>query len=149
MTFEPRYDKTNTVGVRPAKTQISLGIHPVWSGSSPSAWRKLGSLATHWAYSEDSDQTGWMPRLIWVFAGRTLILLVLSGRGSFNKTQYVMYVTIWQIHTLTLNILFGLMLLSIKDTLFDLCYLAKKTSKHPPIAILYCHIIQLIAQILR
>ena len=39
--------------VRPAKTQISQGIHPVWSESSLSAWRKLGSLATHWAHSED------------------------------------------------------------------------------------------------
>ena len=29
--------------VRPAKTQISLGIRPVWSESSLSAWRKLGS----------------------------------------------------------------------------------------------------------
>ena len=56
--------------VRPAKTQISLGIRPVWSESSLSAWRKFGSLATHWAHSEDSDQTGRMPRLIWVFAGR-------------------------------------------------------------------------------
>ena len=34
------------------------------------------------ADSEDSDRTGWMPRLIWVFAGRTVILLVLSWRGS-------------------------------------------------------------------
>ena len=34
------------------------------------------------ADSEDSDQTGRMPRLIWVFAGRTLILLILSCRGS-------------------------------------------------------------------
>ena len=33
--------------------------------------KKVLSLATHWAHSEDSDQTGWMPRLIWVFAGRT------------------------------------------------------------------------------
>ena len=64
--------------VRPAKTQISLGIHPVWSESSLAAWRKLGSLATHWEDSEDSDQTGRMPRLIWVFAGRKVILLVLS-----------------------------------------------------------------------
>ena len=32
--------------VRPAKTQISLGFRPVWSESSLSAWRKLGSLAT-------------------------------------------------------------------------------------------------------
>ena len=28
--------------------------------------KKAGSLATHWAHSKDSDQTGWMPRLIWV-----------------------------------------------------------------------------------
>ena len=50
--------------VRPAKTEMSLGIRPVWSESSLSAWRKLGSLATHWAHSKDSDQTGRMPRLI-------------------------------------------------------------------------------------
>ena len=68
--------------VRPTKTQISLGIRPVWSESSLSAWRKLGSLATHWAHNEDSDQTGRMPWLIWVFAGHTLILLVLSCRDS-------------------------------------------------------------------
>ena len=29
------------------QTQINLGIHPVWSGSLLSAWRKLRSLATH------------------------------------------------------------------------------------------------------
>ena len=68
--------------VRPAKTQNSLGIRPVWSESSLSAWWKLGPLATHWVHSEDSDQTGRMPRLIWVFTGRALILLVLSCRGS-------------------------------------------------------------------
>ena len=54
--YEPRHDKTNKTSVRPAKTQISLGIRPVWSESSLSAWRKLGSLATHdlslrWAHS--------------------------------------------------------------------------------------------------
>ena len=27
--FEPRHDKTNKMSVRPAKTQISLGIRPV------------------------------------------------------------------------------------------------------------------------
>ena len=41
--------------VRPAKTRINMGIHPVWSESSLSAWRMFGSLATHWAHSEDSD----------------------------------------------------------------------------------------------
>ena len=39
--------------VLPAKTQVSLGIRLVWSESSLSTWRKLGSLATHWAHSED------------------------------------------------------------------------------------------------
>ena len=50
--------------------------------SSLSAWGKLGSLATHWAHSEASDQTGRMSRLIWVSAGRTVTLLVLSRGGS-------------------------------------------------------------------
>ena len=34
---EPQHDKTNKMSVRPAKTQISLGIRPVWSESSLSA----------------------------------------------------------------------------------------------------------------
>ena len=59
-------------------------IHPVWSESSLSTWRNTGSLATHWAHSEDSDQTGRMPRLTWALAGHTLILLVLSCRGSLK-----------------------------------------------------------------
>ena len=52
-TNEPTHDKTNNMTVRPAKTQISLGIRPVWSESSMSARRKPGSLATHWWHSED------------------------------------------------------------------------------------------------
>ena len=75
--------------VRPAKTQISLDIRPVWSESSLSTWRNLGSLATHWAHSEDSDQTGRMPRLIWGFARLTLIWLVLSCRGSFHVVFFL------------------------------------------------------------
>ena len=70
--------------MHPAKTQISLGIHPVWSESLLSAWRKFGSLPIHLAHSEDSDLTGRMPRLIWVFAGRKVILLVLSWGRSFQ-----------------------------------------------------------------
>ena len=93
-SFEPSHDKTNKVTVRPVKTQFSLGIRPVWLESSLSqislgirpvwsefllsAWGKLGSLATQ-AHSEDSDQTG----RIWVLAGRTVTLLVLSLGGSF------------------------------------------------------------------
>ena len=68
-TKKPPHDKTNSVTVLPAKTQISLGARPAWSESSLSSWRKRGSLATHWAHSEDCDQTGRMPRLIGVFVG--------------------------------------------------------------------------------
>ena len=56
--------------------------------SSLSAWRKFGSLATHWVHSKDSDQTGRMPRLIWVFAGCIVILLVLSRGGSNIKWAF-------------------------------------------------------------
>ena len=93
--FEPPHDKTNNVAVRPAKTQISLGIRPVWSESSLSAWRKVGSLATHWTHSESSDQTGRMLRLIWVFVGRIATLFVLSWDGSFpsNQVNTVMFLS--------------------------------------------------------
>ena len=93
--FEPQHDKTNKVAVHPAKTQISLGICPVWSESSLSAWRKLGPLATQWAHSEDSDQTGRMPRLIWVFAGCTVILLVLSWGLRLAHSHFVGFVMRW------------------------------------------------------
>ena len=80
--------------VRPARTQISLGIRPVWSESSLSAWRNLRSLATHWTHSEDSDQTGQMPRKILIRLGwcpgwsesllsAKTILLVLSCCDSY------------------------------------------------------------------
>ena len=53
--------------VRPAKTQISLGICPLWS---------VCCLPTE--RTGKTDQTGRMPRWIWVFAGHTVILLVCS-----------------------------------------------------------------------
>ena len=93
--YEPRHDKTNKLAVRPAKTQISPGIRPVWSESSLSAWRKLGSLATHWAHGEDSDQTGRMPRLIWIWTGRTVTLLVLTCRGSYTCNMVRKHLTPW------------------------------------------------------
>ena len=77
------------------------------SAASLSAWRNLGSLATHWVHSEDSDQTGHptvktdqtgrMPRLIWVFTGRTLILLVLSWCGSFSHVQRKILWSQWSV----------------------------------------------------
>ena len=69
--------------VRPAKTQISLGIRPVWSECLLCDQCVAKDPRFLHADSEDSDQTGRMPRLIWVFAGRTVMLLVLSCVGSF------------------------------------------------------------------
>ena len=76
------------MAVRPANTQISLGIRPVWSESSLSAWKNLGPLTTHSAHSEDSGKTG-----------RTLSLLVLSCRGSImHKENNILYVLLeWSI----------------------------------------------------
>ena len=84
ITNEPPHDKTSKVAVRPAKTQISLGIRPVWSESSLCAQCVANDPRFLHADSEDSDQTGRMPRLIWVFAGRTFILLVFVGWNNFT-----------------------------------------------------------------
>ena len=65
------------------RLKSAWGIRPVWSESSLCAqWEAKGPSFLR-ADSEDSDQTGRMPRLIWVFAERTLTLLVLSCRSSF------------------------------------------------------------------
>ena len=57
--------------VHPAKTQISLGICPVWSEFSLWAQWVAKDLSFLHADRKDSDQTGRMPRLILVVAGRT------------------------------------------------------------------------------
>ena len=76
--------------------QISLGIRPVWSESSLWAqWVAKDPSFLH-ADSEDSDQTGRMPRLTWVFAVRTchfagfvmrqhIFLLKLAGNRACSK----------------------------------------------------------------
>ena len=79
---EPPRDKTSIMTVRPAKTQINLGIRPVLSESSLCAqWVAKDPRFLH-ADSENSDQTGRMPRLILVFAGRTTTLVASSWGGS-------------------------------------------------------------------
>ena len=77
----------NFLTVHPAKSQVSLGIRPVWSESSLcTQWVAKDPSFLH-ADREDSDQTGRMPRLIWVFAGRTVTLLALSWGGSYEYLQ--------------------------------------------------------------
>ena len=59
--------------VRPVKIQSSLGIPPVWSESLLCAqWVAKNPSFLH-TDSKDSDQTGQMPRLIWVFTRRHFV----------------------------------------------------------------------------
>ena len=67
---ELRHDKTNKMACAPSKDRSAWAFAQS-DQSSLSEWRKLGSLASHWAHSKDSDQTGRMPRLIGVFVGCT------------------------------------------------------------------------------
>ena len=81
--IEQWHDKTNKMSVHPVKTQISLGIRPVWSESSLCAQLVAKDPSFLHVDNADSDQSGRMPRLIWVFAGRTATLLVLTCRSWY------------------------------------------------------------------
>ena len=103
LTFELRHDKTNKMDVRPAKTQISLGIRPVWSVFAV-CMKKAWSLATLWAQSEDSDQTGQMPRLMWVFAGHTyhfvgVVMMRLVYPKQFLQPYFMTRFVSWEIQS--------------------------------------------------
>ena len=72
LLYEPPHDKTNKMICAPSDNSDQPG-HPlsVLNGSSQCAqWVAEDPMFLH-VDSEDSDQTGRMPRLIWVFAGCT------------------------------------------------------------------------------
>ena len=86
MGIEPVHNKTNKMACAPTE------LRSTWASAQSdqsllSPWKKLRFLATHWVHSKDSDQTGQMLRLIWVFAGHTCILLVLTCTGSISMKQ--------------------------------------------------------------
>ena len=71
MHYEPQHDKTNKMTVRPAKTQISLGIRPVWSESS---------LFAQWCLHVDSEDQADLS-LRWAhthFVGFVMLRLIYS-----------------------------------------------------------------------
>ena len=89
------WKKTTTTKwhVRPAKTRIGLGIRPVWSESSLCAqWVAKDPSFLH-ADCEDTDQTRWMPRLIWVFAGLTCHSVGFVIRRLNYKAYYTQRVS--------------------------------------------------------
>ena len=57
MILEPPRDKTNKVAVRPAKTQVSLGIRPVWSESSLCA--QWVAKDPSFLYADSEDWSDW------------------------------------------------------------------------------------------
>ena len=68
------------------KTQISLCIRPVWSESLLcTQWVAKGSVLLQ-ADSEDSNQTGRMRRLIWVFAGHSQGFIEIETGGYMEET---------------------------------------------------------------
>ena len=67
-------------------------LRSVWSESSLcTRWIAKDTRFLH-ADSEDSDQTGQMPRLFCVFAGRILILLVLSWGDSNVMVKWSFFI---------------------------------------------------------
>ena len=112
------HDKTNKMSVRPAKTQINLGICPVWSESSLCAqWVAKDPGFLH-ADSEDTDQTGlwsdWVDAqadlsLRWMhshFVGFVLSWLTCCFISYICRTPWTFCVlsTFWQLA----NVFFGM-----------------------------------------
>ena len=85
--------------VHPAKTQSSLGIRPVGSESSLSAWRKLESLATHWAHSEDLADAQADLSLRWVCSHFVGFPMRRLNYGVSNVWFYTIRCCfIWHVH---------------------------------------------------
>ena len=85
--IEPPHDKTNKMVCAPIKDfaqsdQSSLCAQ--WVARDPSFLH---------ADSEDSDQTGWMPRLIWVFDRRTDHFVGFVMR----RLNFFFYFSVWKV----------------------------------------------------
>ena len=91
-SYEPRHDKTNKMRARPAKTQISLGIRPVWSESSLGAqWVAKNPSFLH-ADSENSHQTGRCPGWSVSSLGAHSFCWFCHVAAQYSKTSTGMHV---------------------------------------------------------
>ena len=79
-TYEPQHYKTNKMTCASSEDSDQPG-HP------PSQWVAEDPVFLH-SDSEDSDQTGRMSRLIWVFAGRRGHFVVLVVRRFIKSEPY-------------------------------------------------------------
>ena len=79
--------------VHPAKTQISLGIRPVWSVFVV-RMKKLGSLTTYWAHGEKlwSDWADAQADLILRWTHSHFVDFVMRHRQRIDATRYGFWV---------------------------------------------------------
>ena len=92
--FEPPHDKTNKMTVPPVKTQISLGIHPVWSQSSLCAqWVAKDPSFLH---TDSEDWSDWADaQADPIFAGGTYHIVGLVMRRLISwKLQPIFQVAL-------------------------------------------------------
>ena len=98
-SFVPEPDKTNKL-VHPAKTQISLDIHPVLPVFD--VRMKFGSLANHKVHIE--DWSNWADVQADQFSqGAQVILLFLSCSGSFVQAEALQLMDSSTINDVTLD----------------------------------------------
>ena len=88
--FESWHDKTNKMCGQPAKTQISLGICPVWSRVFAVHVKKARVLSYPLSAQLRLIRLGRCPGW-WVFTVRTVTLLVLSRHGSFDDSLRIIF----------------------------------------------------------
>ena len=98
--LEPPHDKTKRMTMCPEKTQISLGICPVWSESS--LCTQLRTQAFFMRTAKTMIRLGRCPGWSESSLGAHAILLVLSWGGSLYvyKTEYFLYFFNLTIHSL-------------------------------------------------
>ena len=90
----PPHDKTNKMTFLPSKDR-SAWASAQSDQSLLSAWRNIGSSATHWAHMK-TDQTGRVPRLIWVFTGYTYFVGFVIRRLNFVWQNPLSLISLWR-----------------------------------------------------
>ena len=74
--------------VRPAKPQISLRIHAVWSEALLVAWIFYECYATEWTQFGVSKSNRRLLRLVWVCTCQNATLFEIMCRGSYIQVQH-------------------------------------------------------------
>jgi hypothetical protein len=96
--YEPRHDKTNIMGLRPAWIQTSLRIHAVWSGSMLFAISFVSLLVTelvseqHGSWSDCADFSFWT--ISYTFLHISHILCADKGINNYYKVIKCMNINI-------------------------------------------------------